>query len=168
MVRRTAVLAIALSLAAHHALAAQRPAGQDAAAVRRTIEAYNAAAARWYLNGQVDSIANLFATDVWQFPPNMPAVIGRDSLRAFWAAAVRWGRWEFDLKTQDVVTNGPIAVERGRYTLKFTPGSAQSPMPAITDRGNYVVLWRRDPDGRWRAVWDAPVSELPPAQPPPQ
>ena len=164
MVGRIIVLSCAITLLAGRNAPSQAPTA--AVAVRRTIEANNAAAARWYLNGQVDSIANLFATDVWQFPPNMPAVFSRDSLRAFWAAAVQWGKWEFDLQTQDVVTNGPIAVERGRYTLKFTPG-AQSPMPAVTDRGNYVVLWRRDPDGKWRAVWDAPVSQMPPAQPPP-
>jgi ketosteroid isomerase-like protein len=129
--------------------------------VRQTIDAHNASVERWYLAGNVDSLVTVFAEDVWQLPPNMAPVVGRDSLRAFWTNALNWGRWEFDLQTQDVVTSGSISVERGRYTLKFTPG-AQAPMPAFEDRGNYVVLWRQEPDGQWRAVWDAPVSELPP------
>ena len=143
------------------ALACSRTGAPDPAAVRQTIEANNAKAARWYSSGQVDSLANLFATDVWQLPPNMPPVVSRDSLRAFWTTAIRWGRWEFSLQTQDVVTSGSIAVERGHYTLRFTP-AAQSPIPASEDKGNYVVLWRHESDGQWRAVWDAPVSELPP------
>lgn len=142
-------------------LACQRSPAPNPQAVRQTIEAHNASVERWYLAGHVDSLLSVFAEDVWQLPPNMAPVVGRDSLRAFWTTALTWGRWEFGLQTQDVVTSGSIAVERGRYTLKFTPG-AQAPMPAFEDRGNYVVLWRQDPDGQWRAVWDAPVSELPP------
>src|SRR6266849_2710646 len=89
-------------------------------AVRQTIDAHNASVERWYLAGQIDSLANVFAEDVWQLPPNMAPVVGRDSLRAFWTNALTWGRWEFHLHTQDVVTSGQIAVERGRYTLQFT------------------------------------------------
>ena len=144
-------------------VAACRPApAADPGAVRPAIEALNANAERWYRAGQADSLAAMFAEDAWQLPPNMPPVHGRDSLRAFWRTAFTWGSWEFDLETQDVATGGAIAVERGRYQLKFTPGP-DAPMPAVEDRGTYVVYWRQDSDGQWRAVWDAPVSELPPA-----
>jgi len=146
-------------------LACERTRAPDPEAVRQTIDAHNASAERWYLAGHIDSLVSLCAEDVWQMPPNMAPLVGRDSLRAFWMNAVNWGRWEFDLQTQDVVTSASLAVERGRYTVKFTP-AAQAPMPAFEDRGNYVVFWRQDPDGQWRAVWDAPVSELPPASPP--
>lgn len=138
----------------------QRPSGP--AAVRQIIDEHNANAERWYAAGHIDSLAALFAEDVWQLPPNSPPVIGRDSLRSFWTNAVKWGRWEFALAAQDVVTSGSLAVERGRYALKFT-AAPQAPMPSFADSGNYVVLWRQDQDGQWRAVWDAPVSVVPPA-----
>jgi ketosteroid isomerase-like protein len=143
-------------------LACQRTAPPHSATVRQRIEANNANATRWYLAGHADSLVSLYAQDVWQLPPNMPPVVGRDSLRVFWTQAFKWGSWDFDRRTQEVVTSGSIAAERGRYTLKFTPG-AQAPIPAIEDRGNYVVFWREDPDGQWRVVWDAPVSEVPPS-----
>ncbi len=139
----------------------QRPPRPDPAGVRRIIDERNANAERWYAAGQVDSLATLFAEDVWQLPPNSPPLVGRDSLRSFWANAIRWGRWEFDFAAQDVVTSGPLAVERGRYALRFT-AAPQAPMPSIVDSGNYVVLWRQDRDGQWRVVWDAPVSVVPP------
>jgi ketosteroid isomerase-like protein len=138
----------------------QRPPGTDPEAVRQIIDAHNANAERWYATGHIDSLATLFAEDVWQLPPNRPPLVGRDSLRRFWTSAVQWGRWDFDLATQDVVASGPLAVERGRYALKFTAGS-QAPMPSFADSGNYVVLWRQDRDRQWRAVWDAPVSVVP-------
>ena len=31
------------------------------------------------------------------------------------------------------------------------------------DSGNYLVVWRREGDGEWRAFWDAAVSDRPPA-----
>ena len=136
----------------------------DVAAVRRVIESHNASIARWYAEGQIDSIVAVFAEDVWQMPPNSPPLVGRDSVRAFWKAATGWGHWQFDFHVEDVMTNGPLAAERGSYTLKFTAGP-QSPMPSTEDRGNYVVLWRHEADGQWRIVWDAPVSVMPPARP---
>jgi hypothetical protein len=34
-------------------------------------------------------------------------------------------------------------------------------MVSFEDRGNYLVHWWHESDGQWRAVGDAPVSELP-------
>jgi ketosteroid isomerase-like protein len=150
-------------------LAAALPACQQTVdtgpeAVRQIIEAHNVNAKRWYAAGQVDSLVALFAEDVWQLPPNSTPLVGRDSLRSFWATAMTWGRWEFDFSTQDVVASDSLAVERGRYTLQFTP-TPQAPIPSVYDTGNYVVLWRQELDGQWRAVWDAPVSIRPLAAP---
>jgi uncharacterized protein (TIGR02246 family) len=134
----------------------------DAAEVRRVIEAHNADAARWYAAGDADSIAEMVAEDAWQMPPNAPPLQGREAIRSFWTNALRWGSWEFDLQTQDVEVNGPLAVERGKYGLRFTARPEAPPgMNSFEDSGNYVVLWRREEDGEWRGVWDAPVSERP-------
>lgn len=132
----------------------------DVAEIRGIIDRHNTNLERWYLGGHIDSVAAVFAEDAWQMPPNSPPLVGRDSLRAFWTNATGWGRWQFELQAQDVIAEGQIAIERGRFTLQFTADSA-SPVPTFADRGNYVVLWRRDPDGEWRVVWDAPVSVLP-------
>ncbi len=134
----------------------------DLAEVRETIESKNANLERWYAEGKIDSAAMVFAEDTWQMLPNAAPLVGRDAYRGFWTQAVQWGHWRFDLEVQDVVVVDSIAVERGKYTLDFEAGS-EAPIPSSEDRGNYVVLWRLDPDGEWRVVWDAPVSELSPA-----
>jgi hypothetical protein len=55
-----------------------------------------------------------------------------------------------------------MAIERGKYVLTFTAGNnAPTGMDSFEDRGNYLVHWRKEADGVWRAVSDAPVSELP-------
>jgi ketosteroid isomerase-like protein len=134
----------------------------DTAAVRRIIEDHNARLEQWYAAGEIDKVAQVFAEDCWQMPPNAEPMVGRAALREGWKQATRLGQWRFTLDTQDVMVSGKMAVERGKYVLEFAAGpAAPADMPSQVDRGNYVALWRRDNDGEWRIVWDAPVSELP-------
>lgn len=158
MQRTSLVFAIALGF-----IAATPVAGQEDAEVRGIIERTNDMLAQWYAAGEIDSVAAYFAEDAWQMPPNHEPLVGREAVRSFWSQAVGIGAWTFDLDAQDVVVSGPIAVERGSFSLAFEAGSG-SRIPSFQDRGNYLVLWRREDDGVWRIVWDAPVSSVPMAQ----
>ena len=130
--------------------------------VRRSIEGQNAKAVCAYATGDADALAALVGEDAWQMPPNLPALVGRVAIRDFWRNAFGWGQWNFKFETQSVSANGPLAVERGKYVLRFTAGPAAPPgMRSFEDRGNYLVHWRRESDNHWRVVADAPVSELP-------
>ncbi|MEO7041244.1 MAG: nuclear transport factor 2 family protein [Gemmatimonadaceae bacterium] len=154
---RTAVFLLGLTLTACTATQSQNP-----KEVRSIIERDNAKADQWYAAGEIDSVASMFAVDAWQMSPNNPPLVGREAIRQFWSQAVKWGKWDFTLTTQDVSVSDSIAVERGKYLLKLVAGSAAPPgMGSLEDHGNYVVYWRRDPDNEWRAVWDAPISEVP-------
>ena len=154
---RTAILFLPMFLATG---ASGSP--DDVDRVRGAIERQNAAAVRAYAAGDVDALASLVAEDAWQMPPNAPALVGREAIRAYWRQALTWGKWDFNLQVQKVDVSGPLAIERGKYVLKFTAGPGAPPgLPSFEDRGNYLVHWRREADGQWRAVADAPVSEVP-------
>jgi ketosteroid isomerase-like protein len=130
--------------------------------IRRAIERQNEQAARAYATGDVESLATVFADDAWQMPPNLPALVGAPAIVEFWRHAFGWGTWAFSFQTQSVHSSGAIAVERGKYAVRFTAGmNAPLGMGSFDDRGNYLVHWRHDSDGQWRIVADAPVSELP-------
>jgi uncharacterized protein (TIGR02246 family) len=134
---------------------------QQSADVRRIIDAHNADAVRWYAAGQIDSVAGLFAPDARQMGPNAAPLVGREAIREYWTQAASLGTWTFTLSAQDVTANGPLAIERGKYTLTFTPGpNAPGGMSAFTDRGNYLVQWRRE-NGKWLIVNDIATSEQP-------
>lgn len=128
--------------------------------VRAIVDRHNSDIEKAYAAGDIEAVVSVFAEDAWQMPPNQAPLIGREAIRQFWRQAVQWGKWDFDLRAEDVSVGGGLAVERGKYVLRFTAGP-NSPSPSFEDRGNYLVHWRRDPDGKWRAVADAPVSELP-------
>jgi ketosteroid isomerase-like protein len=131
-------------------------------AVKDVIDNHNRDVERYYASGATDSLASMFAQNAWQMPPNNPPLVGRDAIKGFWQQAMGWGKWSFSLQAEDVETSGSIAVERGKYKTTFTagPGAPQG-MTSVADHGSYVVFWRREADGNWRIVWDAPVSEVP-------
>lgn len=124
----------------------------ESVAVRQLIEAYNANLVRWYEAGMMDSVASVFATDARQMGPNTEPLVGREAIRDFWSQVAGLGTWTFEINTEAVTAYGPVAVERGTYTLDFRPGDAALPgMAASADTGNYLVEWRLE-DGRWMIV----------------
>lgn len=135
---------------------AQRGGTED---VKGIIDRTNKDIAMQYARGDVDAVVSHFSESAWQMPPNQPPSVGREAIRQYWRQAVQWGKWEFSFDVQTVDVSGNMAIERGKYTLRFTAG-ANAPFPSLTDHGNYLVEWRRDADGQWRAVADAPVSDV--------
>lgn len=128
--------------------------------LRAIINQKNNTLEKLYASGEIDSAATYFSPDLIQMPPNAPAIKGKDAYIAAWKSNIAIGQWLFDLEAREVRRSGNMAVELGTYTLKFEP-KANAPMPGFEDHGHYMVLWEKDAEGDWKAVWDAPVSEVP-------
>jgi uncharacterized protein (TIGR02246 family) len=56
-----------------------------------------------------------------------------------------------------VARSGDLAYETGTYTMTMSDAKKK---PA-TQSGHYVVVWRKEADGSWKAVIDAPISDPP-------
>ena len=123
------------------------------------IDRKNSELEQLYRQAKIEEAALHFSNEVIQMPPNDAIINGKEEYISRWKESAAMGTWEFDLNVQEVKASGNLAVERGAYTLGFTPNE-DSPMPAFTDEGNYVVLWEKI-DGDWKIVWDAPVSSVP-------
>lgn len=126
---------------------------------KKSIDKSNEQIEKWYKIKRADSLVNYFADNVIGLPPNSTPLRGKENVRKYWEQFFQFGNIEFSLQAQDVKANGPLAVELGKYSLKFTPNQ-NSPIPAIFDTGYYVVYWEKM-NGDWKIVWDAPVSTMP-------
>jgi len=131
---------------------------------QEAISANSRKAESWYKNKQADSLVSIMADNVIQFPPNSNPLVGKDSVRNYWKQLFQFGSLDFSILTQEVKANGPLAIERGKYTIKFTP-ETNSPIPAFADTGNYLAYWQKINED-WKIVWDAPVSSIPLPLPP--
>ena len=98
-----------------------------------------------------------YAADAVLMPPNHPAVEGRASIQGFLQGLIDSGLTSIKLETVSVSSADDLAYGRGRYTLALSPPEGAP----VQDVGKYVVVYRRQPNGAWRAVSDIFNSDQP-------
>jgi ketosteroid isomerase-like protein len=111
----------------------------DKDAIKAQIEKYTQAglAADW------EAWGNTLAADVVLSPPNAPRVNGR-------AAAVEWIKTlpkltAFKATVDDIGGRGDIAYDHGTYELTMVLPDGST----ATDRGTFLEVHKRQPDGTW-------------------
>ena len=98
----------------------------EAQAIDRTRETHVDALNR----GDGGGWAAAFADDAVQMPPNAPANVGKDQIRAFCGAMLGAFGAEFSLAPEEVQIAGPdCGVERGTYNITLTPKGGGEPIP---------------------------------------
>jgi uncharacterized protein (TIGR02246 family) len=99
--------------------------------------------------GDAAGVAAIYATTARLMPPNMDILAGRDAIEAFCKEFTAMGaKLSFDLLT--VHEAGDLSVAVGTYELDFQPPGAEPQH----ERGKYIEVWRREPDGEWRIADD--------------
>lgn len=103
----------------------------------------------------VEGMVTLLTEDGTAFPPNEPALVGRQANRAWHEQRIAEFQTAFTVSTDELIGDGDQAFERFSYTLTLTPRAGGDP---LEDSGRCVWLWRRQ-DGEWkiaRAMWNSP------------
>jgi ketosteroid isomerase-like protein len=121
----------------------------DLAAIRAAIEK-DAAAVR---QADWDAITRMFTVDAIRFPPHQPPIRGRSAMRAWLETFPPIEA--FAITADDIVGGDGFAFVRGTYAMTIG-----GPAP-LTDRGHYMGLMRKQPDGAWLWTTDMIASELP-------
>ena len=118
----------------------------------KSAEAEIAAAREAYLAAwmarDVDGVMAYQTEDIALLPHRgTPPVVGFDNVRDFWfpADSPPFTLYAFDLKPLRVVHDGSMAYDYGRYVLEY----AFEGDDRVVNEGNYLTVWRRQPDGRW-------------------
>lgn len=141
------------------AIACSRPPADDTSNEAATRAGVDSAATRLLTalrNDAADSLLALMANDVVLMPPNEPVLKGKEAVRAWYDRFLTELRTS-DLRTTDreVLIGGEWATELAGYEWTVVPVAGG---PPTTDRGNYIQVWHREPDGRWlfaRELWNS-------------
>lgn len=108
--------------------------------------------------GDVAALVSAFcAEDANVLPPHAPIVAGAAAIREFWQGMISAGLRMSVLEANRIEESGDLAYGSGVYELTVSPPGKG----IVSDKGKYVVVYRRQPDGSWKAVADIFNSCLP-------
>jgi uncharacterized protein (TIGR02246 family) len=145
------------AVAAKSLLSGRKAGSGRVAAARKAVEAANARFREAVRLGKAGDIAALYTDDASILPPHQDLIKGRDKIEAFWRAGLESGIKDVVLSTAEVDVSGGRISEIGTYSLKIWPeGKA-----AYEDKGKYLVIWRKEPDGSVKLESDIWNSSLP-------
>ena len=142
----------------------QQPAGDtraaDEAAIREADTAWSKAAGA----KQIDAVLSYYAEDASAFAPNTPIATGKEAIRKTWTQM--FAAPGFSISWQPVkveaARSGDLGYSHGTYEVAMNDSKGNP----VKDRGKYVVVWKQQAGGGWKAVADIFNSDLPPAAPP--
>lgn len=109
-------------------------------------------------SGNAEALVSAFyAEDANVLPPHAPIVMGRKAIRDFWSGMISAGLKLSVLEAKRMEESGCLAYASGVYELSVSPPGKGT----VSDKGKYVVVYRRQEDGSWKAVADIFNSCLP-------
>jgi ketosteroid isomerase-like protein len=156
-----AVLVLALVTAAPVHAAAQGGVSAtrfDRAASRRAVQEVDRDLSRASESRKIDAFTALLDTDTVFISESGPPARGHAAVRAKWAMffdpagpSLTWEPYE-----GEVGSEGDLGYTRGKFLFQGKDGSGTP----VTERGEYLSIWRKQQDGTWRLVVD---SSLPAA-----
>ena len=102
---------------------------------------------------------NFYAEDAQFLPPNHAAILGRPAIQQA-LGQIAAGLQKLTYRSDKIEVSGDFAYAIGRHQLTIKTDSGAE----IHDEGKYLVVYRRQQDGKWRAVADMFNSDLPPGE----
>lgn len=128
---------------------------QGEAAIRQRDDAWLKALGR----RQLDATVSYYADGAVLLAPNAPIARTKDEIRQTWSqvfASIPAGVPFTGGTTQvEVANSGDLGYATGFYTIDNPP----------IDKGKYLEVWKKQPDGSWKAIADTFNSDMPAASP---
>ena len=108
----------------------------------------------------VEKTMSYYADDALMMPPNIPTLAGKQSIRTLWKSLLEAPGFAGGWKATKVEVSGNLSYVTGTYEITETDDSGKP----MTDKGKYVEVWKKQPDGSWKSVAhmfssDQPSSE---------
>jgi uncharacterized protein (TIGR02246 family) len=132
------------------------------AADERAVREADAACLKAVTAKDVEGTVSFFAEDAVKLQPNVPMLTGKESIRKWASELMANPGLALSWQTSKVEASrgGDLAYAIGTY--QFTLNNAKG--KPSTDRGKYVAVWKKQPDGHWNMVVDMATSDVPAAE----
>jgi uncharacterized protein (TIGR02246 family) len=130
----------------------------DVAAARKAIEAVEAKQIDAVLKGDSVAAGGGYTDDAVVMVPNTKMATGHDAIAKTFAARLHEGKFTaFSTHIQDVIVTGDYAIETATYEMTIQPKTGKP----VSDVGKFLTVWKKQPDGGYKAVRDIFNSDLP-------
>jgi ketosteroid isomerase-like protein len=96
-----------------------------------------------------------YAPDAIILPPNAEAIKGHQEIIPFFNSFPPISDMKFDIV--EIGGAGDVAYVYGEYQMTI---AAEGEMP-VQDKGKYIEIWKRQPDGLWKVAFDIFNTDLP-------
>lgn len=159
-------LAFTLSLAACNketpaaAPAAAPEAKADTTADSQAIRDGETAWAKDWEAKDADKIVSHYAPDAVLLIANMPAVKGSDAIKGSIGGMLKDPHLSLTFAPTAVVVakGGDLAYTQGVYTMTYSDPKSKA---TLIEKGKYVTVYQKQPDGSWKAVEDIDNEDAP-------
>jgi len=147
-----------------YALACTQQAPPDTrAADESAVRALDALWSKTAAANDLDGAVSYYADDASLLPPNAPMAADKQAIRAVWAGLLGSGAsLSWQANKVEVARSGDLAYVVGTYTLAMKDPQGN----LMNDHGKFVEVWKKQADGKWKAVADIFNSDLPAPAPP--
>src|SRR4051812_43602385 len=100
----------------------------------------------------VEGILAYWTDDAVLLPPGLPAVVGKEALRAYVSQSLQMPGFSITWSSSDVTfsPDGQLAYMFARNAVTMNDADGTS----IRMSGRAVTIWRRETDGAWRCAVD--------------
>jgi uncharacterized protein (TIGR02246 family) len=107
-------------------------------------------------------VAGFWSADATLLFPNQAPVTGKDAILEYVTNAFKDPDFSVTWTTDKIVIShaGDMAYETGTDTVTFRQGKK-----VVTAKNNGAVIWKKQPDGQWKAVIDIGTPAPPEAAP---
>ena len=131
-------------------------------ASRKDVNAIRAADAAWlraYIARDVEKALSFCDERGSMLMPHQAIVTGKAAIRKLLAVhlAPRSPRVTWQPNEADVARSGDLGYTSGSYKMSFKNAAGKS----VSDKGKYLIVWKRHADGSWKVLFDISNSDRP-------
>ncbi len=110
----------------------------------------------------VDKFASYYSEDASFLLPNAPIVNGKENIKAALRPMLADPNFAltFQATRAEASKGGDFVYTVGAYSMTVSRPSDKTP---VTDKGKYLTVFKKQPDGNWKAVADMISSDMPAA-----